>query len=143
MLTNTVLPTAAMDTLTPGSVQPSRLQVGSDLSGRNVNDAASAAREFESVFVAMMLKTMRQSMAKDMFAGDDSDTFGGMFDSFMGQHIAENGGIGLEKYIVDRLPADVTDVPVNSSAIGPGAAQSGSIQRERQVEAYKNAAAIE
>ena len=96
----------------PGTVQPPLTQ-----GGRSLQDSAGAtpktaaeleaaaaktaatARDFESVFVSMMLKTMRQSMSEDMFAGDDSDTFGGMFDSFMGQHISDNGGIGLVKFL--------------------------------------------
>ena len=55
-----------------------------------------AAREVEGLFVSMLLKQMRQSGSEDgMFAGESSDTLGGMFDLYLGKYIAESGGIGL------------------------------------------------
>ena len=96
------------------------------------SDAAGTAREFESLFVSMMLKSMRQSMSKDMFAGDSSDTFGGLFDSFMGQHIAEHGGIGLARMLdsadlelATRKPSELSD----------------TLGAKAQREVYQNAAA--
>ncbi|MEZ6061517.1 MAG: rod-binding protein [Planctomycetaceae bacterium] len=63
-----------------------------------VSREQQAARDFEALFVSMMLKEMRKSVSGDgLFAGDASDTFGGMFDSFMGEHIAASGGIGLSR----------------------------------------------
>ncbi len=148
MSTNVVLPVgalpmAAMDAVTPGISERSPFQGGGSLAGRSFSDSASAAREFESVFVAMMLKTMRQSMSKDMFAGDDSDTFGGMFDSFMGQHISDNGGIGLAKFLGDAgLSAGISDglsgAQTNREAVS---AQATPILRDEHMKAYKNAAA--
>ncbi|WP_417849018.1 rod-binding protein [Thalassoglobus sp.] len=53
-------------------------------------------REMESLFVSVLLKEMRQAGGEGgLFPGDNSDTLGGMFDMFLGQHIAESGGIGL------------------------------------------------
>jgi peptidoglycan hydrolase FlgJ len=135
-------PMAAMDAVTPGISQTSPFQVGSGLSGRSFSDAASAAREFESVFVSMMLKTMRQSMSKDMFAGDDSDTFGGMFDSFMGQHIADNGGIGLAQFIADAgMSVDTSDALSDAQTKNAVSAQATPIQIEQKLKAYRDAAA--
>jgi Rod binding domain-containing protein len=55
------------------------------------------ATQFESVFVSMLLKEMRQASppGEGLFPGDSSDTYGGMFDMYMGQHLAQQGGIGL------------------------------------------------
>lgn len=58
----------------------------------------SAAKEFESVFLSMMLKEMRNTLdQKDggLFGKEGSDTFGGMFDMFMGQHLAESQPLGI------------------------------------------------
>ena len=58
------------------------------------------AKDFESLFVSMLLKQMRQSSSGEgLFPGDSSDTYGGIFDMIMGQHIAQNGGIGLAESI--------------------------------------------
>lgn len=62
--------------------------------------AADAAppqvREMEALFISLMLKNLRQSESGEgLFPGDRSDTFGGMFDTYMGQHLADGGGIGL------------------------------------------------
>ncbi|WP_437192234.1 rod-binding protein [Planctomicrobium sp. SH527] len=63
------------------------------------------AKQFESLFVSMLVKEMRQSSGSEdgLFPGDSSDTYGGMFDMFMGQHIAENGGIGMAESIREAV----------------------------------------
>ena len=60
--------------------------------------------EFESLIVADLLKTMR-SASEDggMFAGDKSDTYGGMFDMYFGRFIAENGGLGMKDLLEKAL----------------------------------------
>ncbi len=58
----------------------------------------SAAQEFESVFLSLMLKEMRSTLDQKeggLFGGESSDTFGGMFDMFMGQHLAEAQPLGI------------------------------------------------
>lgn len=71
---------------------------------------AETVREFEALFVSMMIKEMRQSGAQEgLFAGDKSDTYGGMFDMFMGRHIAEGGGLGLASYF------ELTQVPIRGA----------------------------
>lgn len=55
-----------------------------------------AAREFESLFVSMLLKQMRQTLGEDgLFPGDSSDSLGGLFDMQMAAHISQHGGLGL------------------------------------------------
>lgn len=64
------------------------------------SEASETARQFESLLVSMMLKQMRQSGSEDgMFPGDKSDTYGGMFDMFMGDHIASGDGIGVAQML--------------------------------------------
>src|SRR5690349_6057739 len=67
------------------------------------------ATDFESVFLSTLLKQMRQSVDGDgLFAGDSSDTYGGMFDMFMGKHLAANGGLGVRDMILKYLDASKT-----------------------------------
>ena len=55
-----------------------------------------AMGDFESIFTSMMLKELRKTNGEEggLFSGDGSDTYGVMFDMFMGQHLATAGGIG-------------------------------------------------
>jgi len=54
-------------------------------------------KQFESVMLSMVLKQMRQTGTGEegLFPGDSSDTLGGMFDMYLGEHLAESGGFGL------------------------------------------------
>jgi Rod binding domain-containing protein len=100
------------------------MQIGSPLTSVDIGAAAESslrakaegtaatselAREFESVFVSMMLKQMRSSLSEEgLFPGDSGDTFGGLFDMHMSQHITEAGGIGLSEAIGRYLAANQT-----------------------------------
>ena len=53
--------------------------------------------EFEGVFMSMMIKQFRETDSGEGFVrGDHSDTYGGMFDMFMGQHLARGAQTGLD-----------------------------------------------
>ena len=122
--------------------------------GFRTQQKEKAAEQFEAVFISMMLKTMRQSMSQEMFAGDKSDTFGGMFDQFLGQHMAAQGGVGLSRMFDDQA----TTVNSLSAASGVSAAsihtghnatdiQSDDRLRKNapqahQLKAYQNALSI-
>ncbi len=68
------------------------------------DSAAAVSTEFESVFLAMLLKTMRTTVSEDgMFAGDRSDTFGSMFDLFMSQHLAGSDSLGIGQLLEQSL----------------------------------------
>lgn len=81
--------------------------------------AAGVGQEFESVFLSMLLKNMRSTVSEGgMFAGDESDTYGSMFDLFMSQHLAgtESLGIGqmIEELLTDNNPAKPVITNVNT-----------------------------
>jgi Rod binding domain-containing protein len=80
-----------------------------------IQDPQALAQEFESLFVSQLIKEMRQSSEEGLFPGDESDTFGGMFDMFMGRHIAQSGGIGLADSIRSALESQQ-----GTPASGPG-----------------------
>lgn len=63
-----------------------------------------AAKELEGMFMSLLLKEMRQSIGSENgFAGDPSDTIGGLFDQMMGDHLAEAGGLGIADSIRGSL----------------------------------------
>ena len=81
----------------------------------NQNRIEAVGVEFESVFLSMMIKEMRNSLDGGGFFGEESsDTYGGMFDLFIGKHLAESKPLGisdllLEQYNKSKLPSAATD----------------------------------
>jgi peptidoglycan hydrolase FlgJ len=64
------------------------------------------AKDFESMFVSIVLKEMRQTLGSGSLFGDDSaDINGGLFDMFMGKHIVDAGGFGVAKMMEKHLSA--------------------------------------
>lgn len=58
--------------------------------------ALDTIEKFEGLFMSMMIKQLRESSSGEgLFPGDASDTYGGMFDMFLGDHLASAGSIGL------------------------------------------------
>ena len=65
-----------------------------------------AASEFESVFLSLLLKEMRNTLDQEnggLFGGEGSDTLGGMFDMFMGKHLAEASPLGISDAVKSYL----------------------------------------
>ena len=73
--------------------------LGLNLGNAPAEKIEEAAKQVEGLFVSMLLKTMRETMASEMFSGDGADVWGSMFDQSMGEHIVSAGGLGL----VDQL----------------------------------------
>ena len=60
--------------------------------------AEQAIEKFEGMFMSMILKELRKTgTGEGFFPGDHSDTYGGMFDMFVGDHLAKTSDIGLEQ----------------------------------------------
>ena len=58
--------------------------------------AQEAIRKFEGLFMSMMIKHLRESgSGEGLFPGDASDTYGGMFDMYLGDELASSGSIGI------------------------------------------------
>jgi flagellar protein FlgJ len=65
-----------------------------------------AATGFESMFTSLVLKEMRQTLdSGSLFPGDTGDVYGGMFDLFIGQHIAQSGGFGIAAAVKRQFEA--------------------------------------
>jgi flagellar protein FlgJ len=95
--------------------------------GATVKGAADArlkdtAKELEATFLSMLLKQMRETLDTEsggLFPGDSGDVYGGLFDLYMGRHMADGGGIGVADALVRQMqaagprsaPALTTDAP--------------------------------
>ena len=93
-----------MDAINPVLPPPGGMTIrnlsGAESGQPTPEEIRTAGKEFESVFMSMLLKNMRSTVSEDgMFAGDSSDTFGGMFDLFMSQHLAQTDSLGIGKMI--------------------------------------------
>ena len=98
-----------MDGLSSIPVQPlpSDLSAGSleqRLRSGNPGDIKKVAKDFEGMFVSLVLKEMRQTLGKNsLFGNDNADIYGGLFDMFMSQHITQAGGFGVAKMMEQQL----------------------------------------
>jgi len=62
------------------------------------------AEQFESMFIQMMLKSMRDALPKDgMFSSNDMNTYTEMADQQIAVNMAKSGGIGLADVIARQL----------------------------------------
>jgi flagellar protein FlgJ len=71
------------------------------------------AKEMEATFLSMLLKEMRQTLDESdggFFPGDTGDVQGGLFDLYLGRHLADVGGVGMAAALVRQMqpPAAAT-----------------------------------
>lgn len=79
-----------------------------ELKARASSDAQGSldevARQFESLFVQQMLKSMRQAgLGEGLMDNDQSLFYRDMYDQQLGIHLSESGGIGLAEVIKRQL----------------------------------------
>jgi Rod binding domain-containing protein len=87
--------------------------------------------EFEGVFMSMMIKQLRETNnGEGFFPGDHSDTYGGMFDMFMGQHLAQGSQTGLESLFESTTAKNQLADYANRGAM--------SSRRSKGIEEYNN-----
>ena len=100
---------------------------------RDNPDAAidEVATQFESMFIQMMLKSMREALPKDgLFSSNDMDTYTEMADQQIAVNMAESGGIGLADVIARQLrpPVSVSELKKSDGAAAVSA-RSGTAPR--------------
>ena len=62
------------------------------------------AAQFESIFLQQMLKAMRDATVKsDLFDSSQMDTYQSMADQQLAVNLAEKGGIGLARMMVEQM----------------------------------------
>jgi peptidoglycan hydrolase FlgJ len=65
-----------------------------------------AAKQFESLFTQMLLKSMREankSFGDSMFGGEQGEMYQDMFDDQMAVHLAQGRGLGLADMLIRQL----------------------------------------
>lgn len=83
-----------------------------------------AGKQFEAVFTAMMLKSMRSAhLGSDLFESQGLDTFRDMQDQKTSQAMAEHAPLGIGKALVDFLAkaqAATAAAPATAAEAGHG-----------------------
>jgi len=67
---------------------------------KSAAEAQAVAEDFEAVFMSMLLKQMRSCMTEEgLFGAESSDTYGGIFDMYMGKHLAAGQPMGIGQIV--------------------------------------------
>jgi len=81
------------------------------------------ARQFESLFARMMLKSMRDAIGRDpIFGSDQSQMYQGMFDDQLSMELTRGRGLGLADMLVRQLQR----LGVGSAAAAPAGTANGT-----------------
>lgn len=82
----------------------------------------AAAKQFESVFMQMMMKSMREANesfeADDLFGSNDGDFYQQMHDEQMALALSEKQTFGLAELMVRQLQRNQGSLPVNTQSSG-------------------------
>jgi Rod binding domain-containing protein len=73
-------------------------------------EAVQVAKQFEAIFVQQIVSKMRESAdllgENPMFgSGPGAQTYGGWFDSFMSEHLANSGRVGVAEGLMREFEA--------------------------------------
>lgn len=93
----------------------------------------AAAKQFETVFMSMVLKSMRDTVPKEglMSGGSQEQMFQGMLDQQFAQGIADGKGVGLADLIVKQLARNLQpleDRPLGARQQVPAATRLDAIR---------------
>ena len=83
--------------------------------GDEVGALKETAKQFEAIFLNMMLKQMRESSFGDpLFDSDAGNSYRAMFDQQLALNLSENGSLGIAKLIENQLGGQVSNKPAQS-----------------------------
>jgi peptidoglycan hydrolase FlgJ len=86
-----------------------------------------AAKQFESLFVSMVLKSMQQANFKDpLFGSDQQDLYQDMYDDQMAAVMSRGKGLGLADMLVQQLRRESGAADPSSSKPAGGTPQTAS-----------------
>ena len=102
-----------------------------------------AAQQFESLFINMMLKSMREatsSVGDSMSGGSEMDLYKSMFDEQISTHIAKGKGLGLADLLVQQLNRSgiVKGAPVTTATSVDKAPSSSDVKNATSPSELKN-----
>ena len=109
-------------------LQAKRPETGARREGEKPAAVKKVAREFEAIFVSMMLKSMRETVGKDTVTGGGrgEETFRSLLDQEYANAAVEGGGVGLAQSIERELSRRV------AAEHGEGAVRQGDGTRSRE-----------
>ena len=92
-------------------------------------NAQEVSKEFEAVFIDLLLKSMRRATPRsELFSSETSRTYESMFDQEIARQVAMGDGIGLARAIEEQL------FSANRPENALDAADSVNLQRNLRVE---------
>ena len=98
-----------------------------------------AARQFESLFVSMMIKAMRDTLPEDsMFGSSSMKNYQEMFDQQLALDLSRKGGMGLSSLIARQLSAGVGAMGSAEEADKVTAALSDNAAASAALSAYSS-----
>jgi len=104
-----------MNTQPINTLDPNALSDLKRLAGDNDPEAIkAAARQFESLFLGMVLKTMRSTVqSSGLMDSDSTKLYQSLLDQQLAANMAASGGTGLANALMRQLGADPTAPPSN------------------------------
>lgn len=125
--TNPTLPAETSD-IKPAVFTEKEISPADSLKSAKVE---KAIKDFEGLFLSMMIKELRQtSSGEGLFPGDASDTYGGMFDMFLGNELAAGKGLGLDSVFRSSTAINQLEEHIGSSG--------SLITRDKAMEGYRH-----
>jgi Rod binding domain-containing protein len=98
-----VLATLPGQAMTPGQNIAMKAAPTRDGDRRQIEQVAKG---LESMFFSILCKEMRETLEPGtLFGGDQGDVLGGLFDQFMGEHLAQGGSLGIAAMVRKQLTA--------------------------------------
>ena len=101
---------------------------------KNPNAAVEeVAAQFESIFLQQMLKAMRDATVKsDLLGSSQMDTYESMADQQLAVQLAEQGGIGLARMMVEQMQTRglVTQATDAEAPMNTGVATNSPVETE-------------
>jgi Rod binding domain-containing protein len=126
---------AASDPTAPGGAAAPPTHLAKPMSQKEIDHVSEG---FDAMFASLLIKQMREALDDGeeggMFGKDSGEVLGGLFDTFMGDHLAKAGGLGIGKMVkhqLERMP----------SQRNPYAAQAAIAQSDRATATRGTAAA--
>ncbi len=108
-----IAPTQASFYADPQSIQSLR----QDARAATPESLRETAKQFEGLFTAMMLKSMRDATPKsDLFGSDQQDFYQDMFDQQLSTQISQGKGLGLADMLVQQLMRTAAVAPAANAA---------------------------
>ena len=103
-----------------------------DAKARDPETLKAVAKQFESLFTQMLLKSMREankSFGDSMFGGDSQQTefYQGMFDDQLAMHLSQGKGLGLADMLVRQLSQLQAAQPGDTASASDATKQTGSV----------------